>query len=52
VVAAAVADRTGRPAAEVAQLLAGSGAVAPPDDPSLVHLAEALDTLEQEVRRS
>lgn len=43
----AVAGRTGRPAAKVSALLAGS---APPDDLSLVRLADDLDTLEQEVR--
>lgn len=43
---AAVADRTGRPAAAVAALLAGP---APPDDPALVRLADDLDILEQEV---
>jgi Domain of unknown function (DUF4350) len=51
-VAAAVATRTGRPSAQVAELLAGPDGPVPPDDPSLVRLADALDTLEQEVRRS
>lgn len=44
---AAVADRTGRPAAAVGALLTGP---APPDDPALVRLADELDALEQEVR--
>ncbi|MGH8777339.1 MAG: DUF4350 domain-containing protein, partial [Jiangellaceae bacterium] len=46
-VAAAVSTRTGRPAPDVAGLLAGP---APPDDTALVRLADALDTLEQEAR--
>ena len=45
--AEAVAGRTGRPDSDVAALLAGPE---PPDDPSLVRLADDLDTLEQEVR--
>ncbi|MEQ4205260.1 DUF4350 domain-containing protein [Actinopolymorpha sp. B9G3] len=52
VVAAAVAARTGQPPTQVASLLAGPGGPEPHDDPSLVRLADALDTLEQEVRRS
>jgi hypothetical protein len=50
VVAAAVAARTGQPPAQVASLLVEPSK--PHDDPSLVRLADALDTLEQEVRRS
>ena len=52
-VVAAVAARTGRAAVEVERMLdsspAGSG---PADDHTLVGLADDLDTLEQEVRRS
>jgi hypothetical protein len=48
-VALVVADRTGRSAADVHALLAGSE---PADDASLVALAEALDALETEVRSS
>jgi hypothetical protein len=52
-VADAVARRTGRSPAQVAAVLYG----APPDDPldndaALVRLAETLDALEEEVRRS
>jgi hypothetical protein len=46
-VAESVAARTGRPAADVANVLAGP---APPDDAAFVGLADSLDTLEQEVR--
>jgi hypothetical protein len=46
-VAAVVAARTGRPAAEVHALLAGAE---PADDPSLVRLARDVDALETEVR--
>lgn len=45
----AVSARTGRPAAEVAALLYGAE---PGDDPALVALADQLDALEAEVRRS
>lgn len=45
-VAEAVAARTDRPTAAVTALLAGGE---PSDDPSLVRLADDLDTLEQEV---
>ena len=45
----AVSVRTGRPAAEVAALLYGAE---PGDDPALVALADQLDALEAEVRRS
>jgi Domain of unknown function (DUF4350) len=45
----AVAARTGRPAADVATLLYGAE---PGDDPALVALADQLDALEAEVRRS
>lgn len=45
--AEAVAARTGRPSAAVADLLGGRE---PADDASLVHLADELDALEQEVR--
>lgn len=45
----AVAVRTGRPAADVATLLYGAE---PGDDPALVALADQLDALEAEVRRS
>ncbi len=48
--AAAVAARTGRSAPDVLALLAPGGA--PTDDASLTALADALDTLENEVRRS
>jgi hypothetical protein len=50
VVAAAVSSRTGRPGAEVAALLATDGS--PTDDAGLTGLADALDALENEVRRS
>jgi hypothetical protein len=46
----AVAARTGRPAPAVAALLLPGQS--PPDDASLTRLAHALDTLENEVRRS
>lgn len=46
-VVAAVAARTGRPQAEVADLLYGG---APADDPALVRLADELDRLDREVR--
>ena len=46
---AAVRARTGRSEAEVARLL---GEQNPHDDGELVRLADALDDLEQEVRRS
>ena len=49
-VAAAIAARTGRSAPEVTNLLAPGRT--PPDDASLTALADALDTLENEVRRS
>ena len=45
----AVAARAGRPAGDVSVLLYGA---APSDDRSLVHLADDLDALEREVRRS
>jgi Domain of unknown function (DUF4350) len=45
----AVSSRTGRPAAAVAGLLYGAE---PGDDPALVALADQLDALEAEVRRS
>jgi Domain of unknown function (DUF4350) len=45
----AVAARVGRPAGEVGPLLYGS---IPVDDATLVRLADDLDTLEREVRRS
>ncbi|MFN8149032.1 MAG: DUF4350 domain-containing protein [Candidatus Nanopelagicales bacterium] len=48
--AAAVAARTGRPAPDVLALLETGSA--PTDDASLTALADALDTLENEVRRS
>jgi hypothetical protein len=48
--AAAVAARTGRAAPDVLALLEPGGA--PTDDASLTALADALDTLENEVRRS
>ncbi len=56
VVSAAAAERTGRPVSDVARVL-GSPASdptsgGPPDDTALVRLANDLDTLEQEVRRS
>jgi hypothetical protein len=51
-VAAAVAARTGRSPTEVADLLSGGRQPAPPDDRTLVRLADELDSLEQEVRRS
>jgi hypothetical protein len=44
-----VAARAGRPAGDVSVLLYGA---APSDDRSLVHLADDLDALEREVRRS
>lgn len=47
-VAAVVATRTGRPAADVTALLVGAD---PTDDSSLVTLAGELDALETEVRR-
>lgn len=50
VVVAAVSARTGRPGAEVAALLASDGS--PLDDAGLTGLADALDALENEVRRS
>ena len=46
-VAAVVAERTRRAAAEVLALLAGAE---PADDPSLVRLARDIDALETEVR--
>lgn len=46
-VAATVADRTGKPAADVATVLSGPP---PPDDAALVRLATDLDNLELEVR--
>jgi hypothetical protein len=46
-VAAVVAERTRRPAAEVHDLLAGAE---PVDDPSLARLARDIDALETEVR--
>ena len=45
----AIASRSGRPAAHVAGLLYGA---APADDSALVRLADDLDALEREVRRS
>ncbi|PRY01513.1 DUF4350 domain-containing protein [Allonocardiopsis opalescens] len=54
----AVSARTGRPGAEVDALLYGSvppgaaGTAEPSDDAALVRFADALDTLEREVRRS
>jgi Domain of unknown function (DUF4350) len=52
-VVAAAAARTGRPPAVVGALLdATAGGTAPVDDRGLVRLADDLDTLEQEVRRS
>jgi hypothetical protein len=48
-VARLVADRTGRPVADVHALLAGAE---PADDPALVALTGALDALETEVRSS
>jgi hypothetical protein len=50
VVAEAAARRTGRPVPDVVALLAPS--TVPPDDAALVALRTALDTLENEVRRS
>jgi len=50
VVVAAVAARTERPATEVAALLTPGGT--PGDDASLTGLVDALDALENEVRRS
>jgi hypothetical protein len=50
VVVAAVSARTGRPGADVAALLASGGS--PLDDAGLTGLADALDALENEVRRS
>ncbi len=50
VVVAAVSSRTGRPGAEVAALLGPSST--PTDDAGLTGLADALDALENEVRRS
>jgi hypothetical protein len=50
VVVAAVSARTARPATEVAALLTPGGT--PGDDASLTGLADALDALENEVRRS
>lgn len=51
---AAVAARTGRAGAQVRGLLAApdAGGTRPGDDGALVRLADDLDTLEQEVRRS
>lgn len=49
VVVAAVTGRVGRDQAAVAALLYGG---VPPDDAALVRLADELDTLEEEVRRS
>jgi Domain of unknown function (DUF4350) len=49
-IATAAAARTGRPTSEVARLL-GPGSE-PSDDASLTGLADTLDTLENEVRRS
>ena len=57
-VTAAVSARTGRSGAQVAEVLGadpdgtGGDAAGPPDDAALVRLADDLDTLEQEVRRS
>lgn len=48
-VVAAVAGRTGRDPAEVERMLYGT---APADDAALVRLADELDALEKEVRRS
>ncbi len=48
-VVAAVAARTGRPAVDVSAVLTGA---APYDDPALVRLADDLDTLRKEVRRT
>jgi len=48
-VVAAVAARTGRPQGDVGALLYGA---APGDDAALVRLADELDALEREVRRS
>jgi hypothetical protein len=48
-VVAAVASRTGRPAGDVGALLYGA---APTDDGGLVTLADALDSVDREVRRS
>jgi hypothetical protein len=48
--AGAVAARTGRPPHDVMDLLAPGSA--PPDDASLTRLADLLDRLENEVRRS
>jgi len=50
VVVAAVSARTARPATEVAALLTPGGN--PGDDASLTGLVDALDALENEVRRS
>jgi hypothetical protein len=50
VVVAAVSARTARPATEVAALLTPGGT--PGDDASLTGLVDALDALENEVRRS
>lgn len=50
VVVAAVSGRTGRPGSEVAALLAPGSS--PTDDAGLTGLADALDALENEVRRS
>jgi hypothetical protein len=49
-IVAAVAQRTGRPATEVASLLTPGNE--PTDDASLTRLAHALDNLENEVRRT
>ncbi|HEX8496102.1 MAG TPA: DUF4350 domain-containing protein [Actinomycetales bacterium] len=49
VVAQAVATRSGRPVADVTALLVGDD---PADDTALVTLARALDSLENEVRRT
>jgi hypothetical protein len=46
---AAVASRTGRPPGDVGALLYGA---APTDDGGLVALADALDSVDREVRRS
>lgn len=48
-VVAAVAGRTGRPEVDVGALMYGA---APGDDAALVRLADELDALEREVRRS
>lgn len=50
---AAVADRSGRPSQAVADLLVGDPSdPGPDDDDALIRLADELDRLEQEVRRT